>query len=90
MKNQTLVDYVEDFKHLVVNGMSRNDYDIWVQNAIPRIRELGDEQAKALLHDIDMCGYYLRIMPKQVQTLVVPFIDRLIDHLKRAEAVAAN
>jgi hypothetical protein len=25
---------------------------------------------------------YLRIMPKQVQTLIMPVIDRLIEHLK--------
>ena len=82
MKNATLVEYVEEFKRHVVAGMSRNEYDYWVQHTIPLIRELGDEQAEAFLRDVDLCGYYLRVMPKQVQSLVVPFIDRLIDHLK--------
>jgi hypothetical protein len=88
MNNMTLIDYVEEFRCHVIEGMSRNDYDVWVQNILPRIRALGDDQAQALLRDIDICGYYLRIMPKQVQTLVLPFIDRLIDHLKSHNATS--
>ncbi len=88
MNPQTLIDYIEEFKKRVIEGMSRNDYDVWIQNMIPRLRELGDAQAEALLRDIDICGYYLRIMPKQVQRLVVPFIDRLIDHLKTGNHMA--